>query len=167
MASFTVKTYYKKSCEQHEYYVQRNSTGRVKVTDGFRFCTYTVETTDGEFPKFEFTTVPGGNADKDSIDMNSIDGENIESSELVEMFDGGCWGDVEIKGVEDEVEVERLEELINEEGAYALEDDGTWYLEDTEVWVWGPLEVTDDAGNTRIIIADTDGNTVDFDPENN
>lgn len=162
---WTVKTYYKKSCEQHEYFVQREGEGRIKITDGFRFCTYNVETNDGEFPQFEFTTVPGGNAAKDSIDMNSINGANIESSELVEMFDGGCWGDVEITGIDDEAEVERLEEFISEEGAWALEDEGEWYLEDTEVWVWGPLEVTDDEGNTRIVIADENGNMVDFKEE--
>ncbi len=159
---WTVKTYYKKSCEQHEYYVQRSGEGRIKVTDGFRFCTYNVETNDGEFPQFEFTTVPGGNAAKDSIDLNSPYGNNIESSELVEMFDGGCWGDVEIEGIDDEAEVERLQEFISEEGAYALEDDGDWYLDETEVWVWGPLEVSDDEGNTRIVIADEDGNMIDF-----
>jgi hypothetical protein len=158
---WTVKTYYKKSCEQHEYFVQREGEGRIKVVDGFRFCTYNVETNDGEFPQFEFTTVPGGNAAKDSIDLNSINGANIENSELVEMFDGGCWGDVEITGL-DEAEEEKVREFLEENSAYELEDEGEWYLEDTEVWVWGPLEVTDDEGNTRIVCADEDGNMVDF-----
>lgn len=159
---WTVKTYYKKSCEQHEYYVQNNGPGRIKVTDGFRFCEYNVETNDGEFPKFDFTTVPGGNGDCDSVDLNSCFGDNVESTELVEMFDGGCWGDVEIEGIDDEEEVERLEEFIGDEGAYSLEDEGDWYLDETEVWVWGPLEVSDDEGNTRIICADADGNMIDF-----
>jgi len=162
---WTVRTHYKKSCEQHEYFVQRDGDGRITVTDGFRFCTYNVETNDGEFPKFEFTTVPGGNAAKDSLDLNSLNGENIESSELVEMFDGGCWGDVEIEGIDDEEEVERLQEFISEEGAWALEDEGDWYLEDTEVWVWGPLEVEDEDGNVRIVIADENGNMIDFKEE--
>ena len=158
---WTVKTYHKKNCEQHEYFVQREGEGRIKVVDGFRWCTYSVETNDGEFPKFEFTTVPGGNAAKDSIDMNSISGANIEGSELVEMFDGGCWGDVEITGLSDEDE-EKVREFLEENSVYELEDEGEWYLEDTECWVWGPLEVTDDAGNTRIVIADENGNMVDF-----
>jgi len=161
MAWFTVKTYYKKSCEQHEYFVQREGDGKIKVIDGFRRCEYNVETTDGEFPKFEFVEVPGGDGKKDSLDMNSLYGDNIESSELVEMFDGGCWGDIEFEGLTLEQE-EELQEFIDENGTYALEDDGDWYLEDTEVWVWGPLEVTDEDGNTRIIIADADGNVTDF-----
>jgi hypothetical protein len=77
------------------------------------------------------------------------------------MFDGGCWGDIEIEGL-DEDEEEKVQEFIDENGAYALEDEGDWYLEDTEVYIWGPIEVTDEDGNTRIIIADENGNVTDF-----
>jgi hypothetical protein len=159
---FTVKTYYKKSCEQHEHFIQNDGPGRITVKDGFRFAEFNVETNDGEFPKFDFTSCPGGSADLDSVDLFSCFGDNVEQTELVEMFDGGCWFDVEIEGIDDEDEVTRLEELINEEGSYALEDSGDWYLDETECWVWGPLEVTDDQGNTRIICADADGNMIDF-----
>lgn len=162
MATWTIKTHYKKSCEQHEHYVQRNGNGRILVTDGFRFCEYTIETNDDNFPQFEFIEVPGGDGKRDSLDLNSLYGDNIESCELVEMFDGGCWGDVEIEGLEEDEE-EELREFISEEGAYALEDEGDWYLEDTEVYVWGPLSVTnDETGEERIIIADEDGNVIDF-----
>jgi len=161
MAWYTVKTYYKKSIEQHEHYVQREGKGRITVKDGFRSCEFNVETNDDKFPEFEFVEVPGGDGKRDSLDMYSLTGSNIESSELVEMFDGGCWGDIEFEGLTLEQE-EELEELINEEGAYALEDEGDWYLEDTEVYIWGPIEVTDEDGNTRIIIADADGNVTDF-----
>lgn len=162
MATWTIKTHYKKSCEQHEHYVQRNGNGRILVTDGFRFCEYTIETNDDNFPQFEFIEVPGGDGKRDSLDLNSLYGDNIESCELVEMFDGGCWGDVEIEGLEEDEE-EELREFIGEEGAYALEDEGDWYLEDTEVYVWGPLSITnDETGEERIIIADEDGNVIDF-----
>lgn len=163
MAYWTIKTYHKKSCEQQEYFVQRDGTGRIKVIDGFRWCEYSIETSDDEFPDINFTEVPGGDGKRDSLDLNCLGGENIESCELVEMSDGGCWGDIEIEGIDDEEEEERLREFINEEGSYALEDDGDWYLDETEVWVWGPLEVTnDETGDTRIIIADENGNVVDY-----
>jgi hypothetical protein len=162
---WTVRTYYKKSCEQHEHFVQRDGEGRILVTNGFRWCEYNVETNDGKFPEFEFIEVPGGDGKKDSLDLNNLYGNNIESSELVSMDDGGCWGDTEIEGVEDEEELERIETLIEEEGSYAIEDDGEWYLDETEVYVWGPIEVTDEEGNTRIIIADADGNVTDFKDE--
>jgi hypothetical protein len=161
VALYTVRTYYKKSCEQHEHYVQREGEGRILVKDGFRSAEFTVETNDDKFPEFEFVEVPGGDGKKDSLDMYNLSGANIESSELVEMFDGGCWGDVEFKGLTLEQE-EELEEFINDNGAYTLEDEGEWYLEDTEVYIWGPIEVTDEDGNTRIICADEDGNVVDF-----
>jgi hypothetical protein len=161
MAVYTVRTYYKKSCEQHEHYVQREGNGKILVKDGFRSAEFSVETNDDNFPEFEFVTVPGGDGKRDSLDMYNLSGSNIESSELVEMFDGGCWGDVEFKGLTLEQE-EELEEFINDNGAYALEDEGEWYLEDTEVYIWGPIEVTDEEGNVRIICADEDGNVVDF-----
>lgn len=159
---WTVRTYHKKACEQHEYFVQSGGTGRIIVKDGFRFATYSVETNDGEFPQIQFTNCPGGSADLDSVNLNDCFGSNIESTELVEMFDGGCWGDTEITGIDDEAEVERLEEFLSENGSYALEDEGEWYLDETEVWVWGPLEISDDEGNTRIVCADEDGNMIDF-----
>lgn len=162
---WTVRTYYKKSCEQHEHFVQRGGDGTILVTNGFRWCEYSVETNDGKFPEFEFIEVPGGDGNRDSLDLNNLYGNNIESSELISMTDGGCWGDIEIEGV-DEDEEDRLREFIEEEGSYAIEDDGSWYLDDTEVYVWGPIVVEDDEGNIRTIIADKDGNVTDFDQEN-
>ena len=165
MAIWTIRTHYKKSCEQIEYYYNRKIPGaKIIVRDGFRRAEFTIETTNDNFPDIEFDEVPGGDGKRDSLDLFSLIGDNIEGTELVEMFDGGCWGDVEIKGV-DEDEEERLRELIDEEGAYALEDEGDWYLSDTECWVWGPLKLEDEEGNTRIIIADEDGNVVDFEEE--
>lgn len=164
MATWTIRTYYKKSCEQHEHFYNRKIDGaKIIVRDGFRRAEFTIETTDDNFPAIEFGEVPGGDGKKDSVDLFSLSGDNIESTDLVEMYDGGCWGDVEIEGINDKDEVQRLEELINEEGAYALEEeDGDWYLSDTECWVWGPLEIEDEAGNIRIICADPDGNVIDF-----
>lgn len=168
MAQWTIKTHYKKSCEQHEHFYHRKIDGaKIIVKDGYRFAEFTIETTDDNFPDIQFTEVPGGNGDTDSVDLFSLIGDNIDSTELVEMFDGGCWGDIEIEGIDDEDEVERLTDLINEEGSYALEDDsdGDWYLSDTECWVWGPLEITGEDGVTRIICADEDGNVIDFEDD--
>ena len=96
------------------------------------------------------------------VDYLTLIGDNIDNVELVEMFDGGCWGDIEYPEDMPEEEQERLAEFIEENGTWALEDDEGWSLDDTEVWVWGPLEVTDEEGNVRIIIADADGNVSDY-----
>jgi len=163
MAFWVVRTYYKKSVEQHEHYVQREGDGIITVKDGFRSCTFRVETEDDKFPEFEFVEVPGGDGKRDSIDMYSCEANNIISSEMIDMYDGGCWGDIEFENL-DEDEEEEVREFIDENGAYALEDEGDWYLEDTEVYIWGPIEVTneDDENIKRIIIADEDGNMIDF-----
>ena len=165
MATWTIRTHYKKSCEQIEYYYNRKiPSAKIIVRDGFRRAEFTIETTDDEFPAIEFDEVPGGDGKTDSLDLFSLIGDNIDSTEMVEMFDGGCWGDIEIEGV-DEEEEERLREFIDENGAYALEDEGDWYLSDTEVWVCGPVEVTDEDGNSRVVCADEDGNMIDFEEE--
>jgi hypothetical protein len=167
MTWYTVKTYHKKNVEQHEYFIHRETGATICVKDGYRFAEYNVETNDDNPPEFNFTPCPGGSADADSIDLNSCFGDNVESTELVEMFDGGCWGDIDIEGIDDEEEEDRLRELIEEEGSYALEEDGDgeWYLDETEVWVWGPLEITNDAGYSRIVVADAEGNAIDFKEE--
>ena len=69
--------------------------------------------------------------------------------------------DIEISGLGEEEE-QQVREFLEEEGTWALEDEGEWYLDETEVWVWGPISVTDDAGNERIICADENGNVTDF-----
>lgn len=163
MAFWTVKTHYKKSCSQHEYFTQSDGDGRIKVTDGFRYCEYRIETDDDKFPEFEFTYVPGGDGKKDSLDLNNVCDNNIVESEMIEMFDGGCWFEIDFEGIEDEEEEERLREKILEEGSYSIEDDGEWYLDETEVWVWGPLEIiNEETKERRIIIADENGKIVDF-----
>ena len=167
MAQWTVSTHYKKSCQEVERWVRREGEGRIIVTNGFRFGEWTVETTDDNPPEFEFTQVPGGDGKLDSINMLDCEVNNIESVELVEMFDGGCWYDIEFEGLTLEEE-EELEEFIEENSIYDLEDreeDG-WYQDDTDWWIWGPIEIKDEDGNiVRIICADEDGNVVDFKDE--
>ena len=164
MAQWTVSTYYKKSCQEVEHWVQHDGVGKITVTNGFRYGEWSVETSDDNQPQFEFTFVPNGDGKKDSIDMCNCEVNNIESVELVEMFDGGCWYDLEIEGLDEEAE-EEIRDFIDENSTYELEDreDDTWYNEDTEWWVWGPIEIKNKAGETvRIIVADKDGQVTEF-----
>ena len=167
MAQWTVSTYYKKSCQEVEHWVQSNGKGKLTVTNGFRFGEWTVETSDDNPPEFEFTEVPNGDGRKDSIDMCNCEVNNIESCELVEMFDGGCWYDTDFEGLDDEQQ-EEIEAFIEENSVYELEEreDDPWHNEDTEWWIWGPIEIKNEAGErVRIICADEDGNVVDFKDE--
>jgi hypothetical protein len=161
MATWTVKTHYKKNVQEVEHWVQRDGKGRITVTNGFRWGEWTVETSDDNPPEFEFDLVPGGDGKKDSINMLECEVNNIESVELVSMDDGGCWYDVEIEGL-DEEEEEEIQEFIDENSIYDLEE-RDWYQDDSEWWIWGPIEIQDESGNTvRIICADADGNVIDF-----
>jgi len=164
MALWTVKTYYKKSCQEVEYWRQNEGEGRLTVTNGFRWGEWTVDTTDDLPPEFDFVEVPGGDGKRDSINMLDCAVNNIGDVELVSMDDGGCWYDVEIEGLDEEAE-EELQEFIDENSIYDLEDreEDSWYQDETEWWIWGPIEILDEAGErVRIIAADADGNVVEF-----
>jgi hypothetical protein len=167
MAQWTVKTYYKKSCQEIEYWFQNEGKGRLTVTNGFRWGEWTVETTDDNLPEFDFVELPGGDGKKDSINMLDCSYGNIENVELVSMDDGGCWYDVDITGLGEEAEAE-LQEFIDENSVYDLEDrdDNAWYQDETEWWIWGPIEILNESGErVRIICADDEGNVVDFKEE--
>jgi hypothetical protein len=163
MATWTVSTYYKKSCQEVEHWVRQNGDGKIITTNGFRFGEWTVETTDDNPPEFEFTEVPGGDGSKDSINMLDCSVNNIEDVELISMDDGGCWYDVDVTGLDEEAQAE-IEDFLEENSPYELEerDDG-WYQDETEWWIWGPIEIQNEAGETvRIICADANGNVIDF-----
>lgn len=161
---WTVKTYYKKSCEQHELYVHDDYENPIRVKEGFRWAEFLVETTDGNPPEFVFQACPNGTADLDSVDLNSCFGDNVDSTEL-RSLDDGCWREIDWPEDMDEDERERLEEFIDEEGTWALEDEEGWTLDETEVWAWGPMEITNDEGYRRIIVADEHGQAQDFKEE--
>lgn len=164
MAVWTVRTYFKKSIEEHEHFVKDGQTITRKT--GWRSGSWSVTTTDDNPPEFDFDVVPGGDGRKDSIDMYNCPGANIDEVELIETWDG-CWEDIVFPEDMDEEEQERLQELIDEEGFYdAIEDQEGWTQDDTECWIWGPIEISDEDGNVvRIIIADEIGNVTDFEGE--
>jgi hypothetical protein len=161
MANWKVSTYFKKSCEEHEYYVKDGQT--IVRKTGYRGCSFFVETNDDNPPEFEFDFVPGGDDKKDSIDMYNCTYNNIENVELDTMWDG-CWEDIVFPEDMDEEEQERLMEVIEEHGVYdALENEEGWTQTDTEAWIWGPILIEDEEGNqVKIICADNDGNVIDY-----
>jgi hypothetical protein len=134
---------------------------------GYRGAAFYVETSDNNPPEFEFDFVPGGNGSKDSIDMYNCEVNNIESVELESMWDG-CWEEIEYPEDIAEEERERLEMLIEEEGDIydVLENQEGWSQSETQAWIWGPILIEDENGNqVRIIVADEDGNVIDYKEE--
>jgi hypothetical protein len=164
MANWKVSPYYKKSCEEHEHYTKDGMTIIRKT--GYRGASFFVETSDDETPDFEFTFVPGGDGNQDSIDMYNCIGSNIENVELDSMWDG-CWEDIEWPDDMDEDERDRIQSLIDESGDIydVLENQEGWSQSDTEAWIWGPILIEDEAGEqVRIVIAE-DGVAVDFEED--
>jgi hypothetical protein len=165
MANWKVSPYYKKSCEEHEHYTKDGMTIIRKT--GYRGADFFVETSDDNPPEFEFDFVPGGDGSKDSINMYNCEFNNIESVELDSMWDG-CWEDIEFPENMDPEEVERLQDLIEESGDIydVLENQEGWSQSETEAWIWGPIQIENDEGEVvRIIVADEDGNVVDYEEE--
>jgi hypothetical protein len=165
MAIWRVSTYYKKSCEEHEYYYKDGQT--IVRKTGFRWGSFIVVTDDDNPPEFEFDYVPGGDGRLDSINMYDCCVNNIVNSDLEHMSDG-CWEDIEFPEDMDDEEQERLTELFEEYSIYeVLEENEGWSQNDTEAWVWGPILIEDEAGNqVRIICADSEGNIVDYEENN-
>ncbi len=159
MAIWTVSTYHKKSIEEHERFVKDGQ--QIVYKTGWRGGSWSVTTSDDNPPEFEFIEVPGGDGRQDSIDINSCYENNIEEIELIETFDG-WWADIEWPDDMDEEEQERLQELIDEEGIYSLEEEEGWMHDDTEMYIWGPILIEGENGFSKIIIADENGNVVDF-----
>lgn len=137
MTQWEVSTVDKKSVEEHEIWSKDGV--EIRRINGFRWGTWIVTTNDGNEPKFEYTTVPGGNDVADSVDMYNASGENIDDVELVSL-DDGWYGDVVYPDDMDDDERERLEELWDEESYSGWEGDG-WMQSDGECWVWGELKI--------------------------
>jgi len=158
LTTWTVQPRYKKSIEERELW-SKDGEQIVRVT-GWRGGSWTVTTNDGNPPEFEFTYVPGGDGNCDSIDMNFCCSNNIEECEMNETWDG-WYGDVQYPDDMDDDEQERLNELWEEEFYDGWESDG-WSNDDTEMWIWGDIEILNEAGDlVKVIRADEDGNVVD------
>lgn len=137
MATWTVSTTEKKSCLEREIWTQDGKT--IVRVNGFRWGTFTVETTDDD-PPDGITEL-----NQEGIDMYSHCGDNINSIFLDSMADG--WlGDYEFDGFDQQQEQairEALDEADSDGIDYAeyLEQTG-WQQEDSEAWLSGLLEIT-------------------------
>ena len=139
MATWTVSTTEKKSCLEREIWTQDGKT--IVRVNGFRWGTFTVETTDDD-PPDGITEL-----NQEGIDMYSHCGDNIDSISLDSMADG--WlGDSEFDGFDQQQEQAirlALDEADSDGIDYAEYLGLTgWQQEDSEAWLSGPLEITRD-----------------------
>ncbi|NBW41872.1 hypothetical protein EBR25_12860 [bacterium] len=162
LTAWTVSTLYKKSVEDYDCLTKDGLEIIHKL--GWRSGSWTVYTTDGRPPKFIFTQMPGGNGSKDCLDILDNYG-NIKDVEL-NMNCDGCWVEIEWPENLDEDEQERLQELIDEDGIEALEEQEDWAMEST-TYIWGPILIEGENGYRKIIVADDDGNISEYKEEHN
>lgn len=114
----------KKSCVQIEYWTKDGFTAQREI--GWRWCWASY---DNE------PDLSNYNPDKDQIELYSLgDVCDMEQSD-------GCWEEWTWPKELDEDEIERLEDIFNEEYEEGLENEG-WELDDTEYWVTGKLNLT-------------------------
>lgn len=132
---WTVKTLNKKSVTEVEEFVKDGMT--LTHTTGFRWGSWQVATNDGNPPEFEFD----GNG---QLDINNCYNNNIEEVELNSM-DDGCYEDYDWPDDISDEDREQAQEVIDEQSVYELEMHG-WYHSETYVYVSGPLEITNEAG---------------------
>ena len=103
MANWTIRTHYRKSCEQHEHFYNAGADGKIIAKALFRSAVFKIETSNSDFPNFEFTETPGGDGALDSINLFNLTGKNIESTELDSMTDG-YYFEIEFLDINDKKE---------------------------------------------------------------
>lgn len=135
MTTWTVTTTQKKSCEEHEIWYNSEKKWTIKRINGFRWATFTVETTDDNPPEDLDPENPEG------IEMYSYFSDNAENgAELVSM-DDGWYGDWEWDPNMSDEDIAAVEEGW-EEDSYSYMESNNWYNDETEAWLYGPLEIT-------------------------
>ncbi len=132
MAVWKISTLEKKSCEEREIWIKDGE--QIVRVNGFRWGTFTVETTDDNPPE-------GITADNpDGIDMYSYSGENAPDGAELDSMDDGWLGDWEFPDDMDEDEQQRIMDGYDEDAYEFMENEG-WYNDETEAWLFGPLEI--------------------------
>lgn len=86
--------------------------------------------------KWNYDTKPDLSIYKEDNQHDVNDFGDVTDSDL----DGGCWAEWTWPADMDTDEIERLEEIYNEEGDEGLENEG-WSFDDSETFVTGPLDV--------------------------
>lgn len=132
MAIWKISTREKKSCEEREFWTKDGKT-LVRI-NGFRWGTFTVETSDDEPPEGITEENPDG------VDMYGYFGDNAEDGAELDSMVDGWYGDWEFPDDMTEEEQQHILDGYDEDGYDFMESDG-WYNDETEAWLFGPLDI--------------------------
>lgn len=134
MATWKISTEQKKSCEERELWYNEDKDWKIVRVTGFRWGTFTVETSDDEPPE-------GIDADNsDGINMYDYFGDNAENGAELDSMDDGWFEDWEWDDAMTEEDREEVLALWEEESYSGFEENG-WYNSETEAWLHGPLTI--------------------------
>jgi hypothetical protein len=123
--------------EVHEEWVKGDIVFR-KVTSLKSYIWY-IYTSDEKPPKFEFSAVPGGDGELDSINMHDTCINNIEQVEVFE--EGNFFSELFIWPEKvDKKDRENIETLWEKNSYSGLEESG-WHNLETEHWIWEEISV--------------------------
>jgi hypothetical protein len=142
MKTWIIRAKNKKSTIERESYVKDDQT--IWVETGWRSGSFFIVTNDGNPPAIDLS-----NPDND-FEVYSFSDTNVHEVGLCDTFDG-CWTDVEFPEDMSDEEQERLQDLIDDDGAYETLTSEGWEPDDGEVWLHGPLILEDEDEN---VIAD-------------
>ena len=132
MAIWKIATTEKKSCEEREIWTKDDLT--IVRINGYRWGTFTVETSDDNPPEDIDPENPEG------INMYDYFSDNAENGAELDSMDDGWLGDWEFPDDMDEDERQRILDGWDEESYEFMENDG-WYNSETEAWLFGPLSI--------------------------
>lgn len=132
MATWKIATTEKKSCEEREIWTKDDMT--IVRINGYRWGTFTVETSDDNPPEDIDPENPEG------INMYDYFSDNAENGAELDSMDDGWLGDWEFPDDMDEDERQRILDGWDEESYSFMENDG-WYNSETEAWLFGPLNI--------------------------
>lgn len=123
MATWKIEPTWKKSIIERQTWTKPGLQGHISHEIGWRWGEFFVETEDDNPPELEA-----------GVDMMccGYDCEDWSTND-------GCWEETDID-IADEDEKARLEEFIEENSIYDLEEQG-WFCEETEMIIHGDLSI--------------------------
>jgi hypothetical protein len=135
MAVWKIATTQKKMCEEREQWYNQEKSWSIVRINGYRWGTFTVETSNDEPPEDIDPDNPDG------INMYDYFSDNAENGAELDSMDDGCYMDWTWDDAMSDQDRAKVEKLWEEDSYNGLESNG-WSNTETEAWLYGPLEIT-------------------------
>lgn len=173
MPCWIIKNYKTGDCDEVIFLSRPPGAETLEIIVRYKKIEYLVETSDANLPELNFKKMPHGDAKKDSILLTDCIAGNIIRAEVKELVGpGSAYANPYL---EDEFESQFTKDLIESEGICGVDSlidpsevsfglSAPWALmpEEKQHWIWGPIQITNDLGFSKIIYADENGSIFDY-----